>query len=292
MGCNLCPRRCNTDRKAKIGFCSSKDKLRIARAALHFWEEPSISGTKGSGAVFFSGCSLKCVFCQNKKISSGEIGKDVSTNRLAEIFEELYQKGAHNINLVTPTHYADKIAETIKAAKNNGINIPFLYNTGGYDEVNMLRKLEGLIDIYMPDFKYISNERAKKYSSAWDYPDVAKKALDEMVRQHDKVVFDSDGIMQSGVLIRHMMLPGGLAESKKAMEYLYDKYGEKVYFSIMSQYTPVYETPFPELNQKTNQEEYEELVDFCISLGMENAYIQEGEAAEESFIPDFNCEGV
>lgn len=295
MNCFLCPRRCGADREAgKTGVCGASASLRAARCALHFWEEPCLSGTRGSGAVFFSGCSLRCVFCQNKDISVGGKGIEISEERLMECFFRLQEEGAHNINLVTPTHYADRIARCIEKAKAQGLSLPFIYNCGGYERVETLQRMEGLIDIYLPDFKYMSKELAARYSASSDYPDVAKEALDEMVRQQSEVVFDGEGMMTRGVLIRHMMLPGCLDDSVCIMDYLWHRYGYMVYFSLMSQYTPMagIENTYPELARTVRQSEYEALVDFCASLGMENAFVQEGTSARESFIPAFDGTGL
>ncbi len=294
MGCTLCPRRCDANRsEGRLGICGVSNTIRVARSALHFWEEPCLSGTRGSGAVFFSGCPLRCVFCQNKEISFNGKGVDLSEERLIECFFQLQEKGAHNINLVTPTHYAKVISRCIKKAKEQGLFLPFVYNCGGYECVETLKALEGLIDIYLPDFKYMSPALANRYSKAHDYPEIAKAALDEMVRQQSEVIFDKDGLMKHGVLIRHMMLPEGLNDSIKVMDYLWHRYGYMVYFSLMSQYTP-YAIPndYPELLHRVSDQDYKALVDFCVSLGMENAFVQEGESAVESFIPCFDGTGL
>ena len=294
MNCNICPRNCNAERsKGKFGICGVGDNIKIARASLHMWEEPCISGDTGSGTIFFSGCNLNCIFCQNEDISHEQFGKEITEERLVEIMFELSAKGAANINLVTPTHYAERLIPVLKRAKDEGLKIPVLYNSGGYEKVETLKKLEGLIDIYMPDFKYWDKALAKEYSSAKDYPEVAKKAIAEMVRQQPKVVFDDEGMMKKGVLIRHMMMPGGLTDSENIMKYLYETYGENVYFSIMSQYTPTKAVEkHPLLKNRVTEEEYDALIDFCCDMGMENAFTQEGEAADESFIPPFTLEGV
>lgn len=294
MGCMLCPRRCGARRsEGQLGFCGAPGTIRAARAALHFWEEPCISGSGGSGAVFFSGCPLSCVFCQNQEISSGGRGLPISEERLVDCFFRLQEEGAHNINLVTPTHYADVLSRCIKKAKDAGLSLPFVYNCGGYESVDTLKRLEGLIDIYLPDFKYMSPALSERYSGAPDYPEVAKAALEEMVRQRGEVVFDESGLMKRGVLIRHMLLPGCLEDSIAVMDYLWHKYGYMVYFSLMSQYTPCRPMEgFPELMRRVSEKDYEALVDFCVSLGMENAFVQEGESAEESFIPSFDGTGL
>ena len=294
MNCNICPRNCNAERsKGNFGICGVGDKIKIARASLHCWEEPCISGDTGSGTIFFSGCNLNCIFCQNEDISHQCFGKEITDERLVEIMFELSAKGAANINLVTPTHFAENLIPILEKAKKDGLKIPILYNSGGYEKVETLKKLEGLIDIYMPDFKYWDKALAKEYSKAEDYPEVAKKAIEEMVRQQPKVVFDDVGMMKKGVLIRHMMMPQGLSDSEKVMEYLYNTYGDKVYFSIMSQYTPTKAVEkHPLLKNRVTEEEYDALIDFCCDMGMENAFTQEGEAADESFIPPFTLEGI
>lgn len=289
MQCNICPRRCGADREnGSLGFCGASNKIRIARAALHFWEEPCLSGKNGAGTVFFSHCNMKCVYCQNYRISTRGAGHEVSIGELAEIFLDLQSQGANNIDLVTPTHYALDIAEAVKKAKNSGLHIPVLYNCGGYESVETLKRLEGLIDIYMPDMKYYRDKYAMKYSSAPKYFETACAALEEMYRQTGAVVLDKNGIMQSGVIVRHMMLPGLMLDTKKIMDYLFDTYGNNIYISLMSQYTPLKNVErFPELNRKIDMKKYNSIVDYCMNRGMENVFIQEGSAAKESFIPCF-----
>jgi putative pyruvate formate lyase activating enzyme len=284
---------CNLDRQVTTGYCGVKNTIRVARAALHFWEEPCISGEEGSGAVFFTGCNLRCVFCQNYQIARAEQGKEITVERLAEIFLELQAQKANNINLVTATHYVPQVAEALSIAKTKGLHIPVVYNCGGYELVETLKLLEGLVDIYLPDFKYVDNERAKRYSRAEDYPEVAKKALAEMVRQQPEAAFDERGIMTKGVIVRHLMLPGGIKDSKAVVNYLYETYGHQIYISLMNQYTPLpHVADYPEIDRKLKKFEYDRLVDYAISLGVENGFIQEGETAKESFIPAFTNEGV
>lgn len=292
--CTLCPRECHVNRTAgKKGYCKVTDELVVARAALHMWEEPCISGEEGSGTVFFSGCALGCVYCQNNNISKGLAGKIITIERLAEIFLELQDKGANNINLVTPSHYVPHIIEALNISRQKGLTLPVVYNCSGYEKVETLRLLEGYVDIYLPDFKYMSEEPARKYSNCRDYFTVAAQALEEMVRQVKEASFDERGIMQKGVIVRHLTLPGYLDDSKKIIKYLYAAYGDRIYISIMNQYTPVIKNKlYPELNRKITDEEYEELVDYAIEIGVENGFIQEGETALESFIPEFNEEGV
>lgn len=291
--CSLCPRMCNIDREVTTGYCGVKNTLRVARAALHFWEEPCISGEEGSGAVFFTGCNLRCVFCQNYQIARAEQGKEITVERLSTIFLELQEKKANNINLVTATHYVPQVVEALKMAKSQGLHIPVVYNCGGYETVETLKLLEGLVDIYLPDFKYVDSERAKRYSHAENYPEAAKTALAEMVRQQPRAEFDERGMMKKGVIVRHLMLPGGIKDSKAVVKYLYETYGNQIFVSLMNQYTPLpHVTDYPEINRKLKKFEYDRLVDYAIALGVENGFIQEGETAEESFIPAFTNEGV
>ena len=288
--CTLCPRKCGADRNSgETGFCGASDKIKIARSDLHFWEEPCISGDKGSGTVFFSHCTLKCVYCQNYKISTENKGRFVTESELAHCFLDLQGKGALNINLVTPTHYVPQIIEALKIAKEKGLSLPVLYNTSGYENPETLELLKGYVDIFLPDFKYFSNELAKKYSCAEDYPKVAKKAIAKMFELVGKCQFDENGIIKKGVIVRHLMLPEQEEDSNKILEYLYRTYGDDIFISIMSQYTPLETLPkeFPELNKKLDMTVYDKVLDFAVNLGVENAFIQEEEAASESFIPDF-----
>lgn len=298
--CNFCPRNCNVDREEeKKGYCGQTNKIFVARAALHMWEEPCISGKEGSGAVFFCGCNLRCIFCQNHKIALGKeatgeaVGKEISIERLKDIFLELQEKGANNINLVTGTHYIPQIAVALKLAKQNGLRIPVVYNTGGYERVESLRCLEGLVDIYLPDMKYVSKKLSKEYSNAEDYFEVVKDAIEEMVRQVGEATFDERGYMKKGVIVRHLVLPGSTKDSRAVLDYLWDTYGNKIYISIMNQYTPMEQIKnHPLLSRKVTKREYAKVIDYALSLGWENAFIQEGETAKESFIPGFNHEGV
>lgn len=293
--CTLCPRECKAERDAgQIGFCGvAGEQIIAARAALHMWEEPCISGEKGSGTVFFSGCTLRCVYCQNYDIARAASGKEITKERLAEIFLELQAKGANNINLVTPTHYTEQIIWAVQAAKKKGLQIPIVYNCSGYEKVETLRLLEGTVDIYLTDFKYMDEALAERYSRAKEYPKVAKAALAEMVRQITEAEFDEEGIMQKGVIVRHLLLPGYLENAKAVVKYVYETYGDAVFLSLMNQYTPLPQVKdYPEINRKVTEEEYEELVDYAIELGVENGFVQEGETAEESFIPEFDYEGI
>ncbi len=294
--CILCPRSCGVDRSTSTGACNSTDKCKIVRAALHYWEEPCISGENGSGTIFFAGCTLGCVFCQNYAISDGksQYGVEVDVDRLVEIFFELEEKGANNINFVTPTHYMPHIKEAIKRAKAKGFSLPFIYNTSGYERVEMLRELDGLIDVYLPDMKYFDKELAFKYSKAIDYVTVVREAIKEMVRQVGKTIFDEKGMLQKGIIVRHMILPAHTKDSKNVIEYLYKNYGDDIYISIMNQYTPVKTDRmkrYPELGRSITDREYDKVIDYAVELGVENAYIQEGETCKESFIPSFEGEG-
>ncbi|WP_028243908.1 radical SAM protein [Pseudobutyrivibrio ruminis] len=290
--CMLCPRNCGVDRTITLGVCQVSNKVKIARAALHFWEEPCISGTKGSGAVFFSGCSLHCVFCQNEKISHGQVGKEVTIDELAEIYLDLQNQGANNINLVTGTHYIPQIVESIKIAKANGLEIPIIYNTSGYEKADSLKQLDGIVNTYLPDFKYMDSNLAAKYSHAADYPEVAKEAIAEMVRQCGTPVFDDNGFIQSGVIVRQLLLPGHVKDAKAIVKYLYETYGDNIYISMMSQYTPMPQiaSNYPELNRRVTKREYDSLIDYALSIGVENAFIQDRTVAKESFIPEFDNE--
>lgn len=289
--CHLCARNCGINRHKAIGYCRETSEIYLSRAALHMWEEPPISGTKGSGTIFFSGCSLSCVFCQNSDISRGRSGKPVSTERLAEIMLELEANGAHNINLVTPTHYIPSLAVAIPMARKMGLTIPIVYNTGSYDNVDALRTLDGLVDIYLPDLKYYNIRTAESYSHAGDYPIVARDAIAEMYRQVGSPIFDDEGIMRRGMIVRILLLPGRVAEAKLSLKYLIDTYGDNIYVSLMNQYTPM-PGMVPPLNRKVTREEYNELLDYAEKLGLKNGFTQDFGTASESFIPPFNCEGV
>lgn len=294
-GCKRCPRNCNVNRVAgEVGACRVTDnEIYVARAALHMWEEPCISGNTGSGAVFFSGCPLGCVYCQNYKIARGEIGKRITVHRLAKIFLELQDKKAANINLVTPTHYTPEIIQAVSLARAEGLHLPIVYNCSGYEQVETLQTLETVVDIYLTDFKYMDTEAAKRYSHAEDYPQVVKLALREMVRQQGEVVLDESGRMQRGVIVRHLLLPNHLKNAKDVVQYVYKTYGNHVYLSLMNQYTPLPQVKgLQELNRRVTKREYDRLISFAVSLGVENGYVQAGKTAEESFIPAFDYEGL
>lgn len=292
--CLLCPRKCGINRRTgQTGVCGVSSEIKVARAALHYWEEPCISGKKGSGAVFFSGCSLHCVFCQNREISDGKAGKVISKERLSDIFMELAVKGANNINLVTPGQYIPDIVWAVNNAKSRGMKLPIIYNTSGYENVTELKLLEGIVDVYLPDFKYMDSTLSARYSRAKDYPSVARQALSEMVRQQpDVVIDDATGLIQKGVIVRQLLLPGHVNDAKAVLKYLYDTYHDHVYISMMSQFTPIALKDYPEINRTVTRREYERLVDYALKIGITNAFIQEGDVAKDSFIPAFDCEGV
>ena len=289
MKCNLCPRCCNVDRdNGEVGFCQAPGEMVIARYSLHKWEEPVISGEVGSGTIFFSYCNLRCLFCQNYEISEYHKGRTVTVEEFRDICLDLEKNGASNINLVTPTIWVDKIIKGLDLARSNGLKIPVVYNSSGYEKLETIKKLDGYVDIYLPDFKYYSNELSWKFSHCKDYFEIADKALEEMVHQVGDIVIDDDGIMKRGVIVRHLLLPGHLEDSKMVIKYLYLKYQDKIIFSIMNQYTPVRECKYEELNRVVREDEYDELINYAYDLGIRKAFIQEGESCKESFIPDFN----
>lgn len=291
--CNLCPRKCNTQRKALTdsgkGFCNMGENPVVARAALHFWEEPPISGTNGSGTIFFSGCNLKCVFCQNENISSGCFGKEITIERLREIYFDLINQGAHNINLVTGTHFINAIAKSLEEP----LPIPVVYNCGGYESVNSLKLLENKVQIYLPDLKYANNDLAIKYSDAPDYFEIATNAIKEMYRQVGKCEFDDNGIMTKGVIIRHLILPNNLENTKRIIDWVKEYFNDgEVLFSLMSQFTPNKTCKIPELSRRLTQEEYDEIEEYLFRSGIEDGFMQELSSAKEEYIPPFNLEGV
>lgn len=297
--CKLCPRECGVNRQqGKTAYCLMDGQLRVARAALHMWEEPCISGTDGSGAVFFSGCNLRCIYCQNREIAVGTRGKAITTERLAEIFLELQEQGAANINLVTPDHYLPDILIALQRAKEDGLVIPIVYNGSGYEKEEMIAELNGVVDIFLTDFKYMDGKLAEQLSHAPDYPEVAKAALSQMVKIIGEPIFDKDGMMQKGIIVRHLLLPGHKKNAEAVLEYLWETYGDLIYISLMNQYTPMIhllsekkDVP-KELLRKVTKREYEQVVDFALQLGITNAFIQEGDVARESFIPEFDETGV
>jgi len=292
--CVLCPRRCGVNRRAgETGFCGEGDLPVVVRAALHFWEEPCISGGGGSGAVFFSGCSLRCIFCQNAAISSERAGVPVTVDRLAQIFLSLQKQGAVNLNLVTASHFAPAVKEALRLSKAQGLILPVVYNCGGYESMESLRLLKGLVDIYLPDFKYMTPALAERYSSAPDYPEVCKQALSEMFSQVGPAQFSEDGLMKKGLLVRHLVLPGKGGEARRVIRYLYETYGSDIFVSIMNQYTPMPKAArTDELGRRLSAGEYARVVDYAVTLGLQNGFIQEGKTGADSFIPPFDLTGV
>ncbi len=292
--CNICPRHCNVDRKVETGYCAVPEQPKVAKAFLHMWEEPCISGTRGSGTIFFVGCNLKCVYCQNFHISQENFGKLVTLERLKEIVKELVSKGAHNINLVNPSHYIESIYYAIRELKETGeLTVPVVYNSNGYETVETLKTLEGVIDVYLPDLKYSTGEASLKYSKAKDYPEVSKKAVLEMYRQVGSPVLDDDGIIRKGLIIRHLILPGHTKESINVLDWINNNLPKSVYVSLMSQYTPFYAAEkYPEINRPITRKEYEKVVNHLYRLGLEEGYVQERQSSDIQYIPDFNLEGV
>ncbi|MBC8542189.1 radical SAM protein [Bianquea renquensis] len=289
--CRLCPRQCGADRLAgKAGFCGATgETVRVARVAPHMWEEPVLSGEKGSGTIFFSSCSLRCVFCQNIQISREAVGENLSIEQLGDCMLELQAQGVHNINFVTPGHYILHIREALQKIRGRDLTIPVVYNSSGYERPESLSLLKGLIDIYLPDFKYMSPALSERYSNARDYSQVAKTAIAAMVDQVGAPVLSREGYMVRGVMVRHLALPGQEIDSKRILKYLYESYGDEIYISLMSQYTPMSQvaSKFPELNRKLSRRQYARLVEYALTLGFDNGFIQEGDAAQESFIPPF-----
>jgi len=293
--CTLCPRACHVNRlQGQTGYCGQTADIMAARASLHYWEEPCISGTSGSGTVFFSGCNLRCVFCQNHNIAIGKAGRIITPEHLTEIYLQLQEQGANNINLVTPTHFLPQIVLSLEAARKQGLHIPVVYNTGSYESPDALRHLEGLVDIYLPDLKYFSAELSAAYSHAPDYFETACAAIAEMYRlAGDPVIDPATGLMQRGVIVRHLILPGHTKDSKKILRYLHETYGNHIYISIMNQYTPLPQAAdIKELNRTVTPEEYDRVLRFAERIGIEQGFRQEGSAASESFIPEFDERGL
>lgn len=293
QNCTLCPRACHANRLiGATGFCRQSSTLSAARAAMHYWEEPCISGTNGSGAVFFSGCNLQCVFCQNHEIALSQKGRSITPKHLSDIFLTLQEKGAHNINLVTPSHFIPQICYAILYAKDRGLSLPIIYNSSSYEEVSSLRLLDGLVDIYLPDLKYFSPDLGEKYSHAPNYFEKASAAISEMFRQVGKPVF-SNQLLTRGIIVRHLILPGQTKDSKKILRFLHETYHDDIYISIMNQYTPLpHVASIPELSRKVSSEEYHRVLRFADAIGIQNGFIQEGDCAQESFIPEFNFKGI
>ncbi len=285
--CTICPRECKVNRnKNELGYCKASNKITIGGYHLHMWEEPSITGERGSGTIFFSYCNLNCIYCQNYEISSSHKGEEINTLRLSSIMLELQDKGASNINLVTPTHYIPQIKSAIILAKEKGLNIPIVYNTSCYEKVESLKLLEGLIDIYLPDLKYFDNNLGK-YSKVNNYFEVATEALEEMHRQISSQEYDREGNLKKGIIVRHLILPGHIEDSKKIIEYLYKKYKNNITYSIMNQYTPIRKLEYNNLNRRLTREEYNDVIDYAYNIGVRNCYVQDEESQSQSFIPVF-----
>ena len=286
--CSLCPRRCLVNRYLEKGYCGASNKIKLAYYSLHMWEEPVISGDNGSGTIFFSHCNLRCLYCQNKKISIDGYGKYITNKRLGEIMLELQDKNAHNINLVTPTHYVPQIASVLHKLKNKELKIPVVYNTSSYENVGTLMMMKGLVDIYLADLKYYDDELAIKYSGCHDYCETATMAIDEMYRQVGSCELDDNGMMKKGLIVRVLILPGHIHDAKEIINYLYKTYHDDIYISIMNQYTPVNKCLYDNLNRKLSEEEYDEVINYALTIGVNKAFIQEGDTASESFIPEFD----
>lgn len=292
--CSICPRNCRIDRtKGQIGYCQSGHEIKAALASVHMWEEPPISGSCGSGTIFFSGCNLRCVFCQNYTISSENSGKTISTERLSEIMLEQQARGVHNINLVTATHFIPSIIKAVQKAKNNGLKIPIVYNTGGYEKVESIKMLEGTVDIYLPDIKYFSTELSLKYSGASDYFDYASEAVLEMYHQTGNNIYDDNGIMKSGVIIRHMIMPSHKEDSYKVLDWIRDNIGTEACVSLLSQYTPAYNAEkYKEINRKLMSLEYTRVIEHFFDIGLKNGFMQEKSSAESKYTPIFDLSGL
>ncbi|MFZ5753497.1 MAG: radical SAM protein [Bacillota bacterium] len=292
--CRICPWECGVNRLAgEKGVCQAGGELKIAKAFLHPWEEPCISGTRGSGTIFFTHCNLKCVYCQNYKISQEHFGKEISISRFADICLSLQEKGAHNINLVSPTQFIPLVKAGLKEAKDRGLSIPVVYNGNGYEKVGTLKELNGLIDVYLPDLKYFSNEHAVKYSGVPNYFSIATGAIKEMYRQVGVPRFNDEGIILKGLIIRHLLLPGLEEDSRKILEWIARELPREVYLSLMGQYTPVHRAPeFPALARPVGEEAYEEMIDYFFQLGLENGFVQELTSSDVGYIPDFDLAGL
>ena len=286
--CVLCGRECKVNRvEGQKGFCKAGTSMYIGRAAAHFWEEPCLSGTEGSGTIFFSSCGLSCVYCQNQKLSRKESGKKLSVEELVEVFYRLEEEGCHNINFVTAEHYSKSVREAMLLARAKGFSLPFVWNSSGYQRAAILKEFEGLIDIYLIDFKYWEEGIAERYSKAKNYPELAKEGLEEAVRQCPELLFEGE-MLKKGVILRHLLLPGQVYQGKQILKYSFGRYGNHILYSLLSQYTPFGDLAcFPEIDRKVFGKEYRKLVDYALSLGIENALIQEEGSAKESFIPDF-----
>lgn len=290
--CEICPRKCKVNRNnGELGYCKASNKMKIGGYHLHMWEEPIITGKYGSGTIFFSYCNLRCAYCQNYDLSFDSVGEYITIERLSDIMLELQEMQAENVNLVTPTHYIPLIKNSIVLAKEKGLKIPIVYNTSGYESVESLKTLEGLIDIYLPDFKYYDNSLGK-YSSVADYFNITSLALKEMYRQVGKPKYNKKGMLKKGVIVRHLVLPNNYQDSKKIINYLYQEYKDNIILSIMNQYTITKITKYPELNQKVDPKEYDNLIDYAYNLGIRKCFTQEEESQSESFIPKFKGDTI
>ena len=290
--CMLCPRKCGVNRYKTKGACGANNKIKLAYYSLHKWEEPVISGSNGSGTIFFSNCNMKCIYCQNKRISLEGYGKYISNKKLGEIMLKLQKMGAHNINLVTPTHYVPQIAYTLRKLKNKELNIPVIYNTSSYENVGTIMLMNNLVDVYLADLRYYDDELAFNYSGCRNYFENATMAIDEMFRQVGECSFDKNGLITKGLIVRVLILPGHIEDSKKIIKYLYKTYGDEIFISIMNQYTPINTCIYNNLNRKLTDEEYDDVIKYALELGVTNAFIQEGGTADDSFIPDFNTDVI
>ena len=291
--CKICPRKCGINRYNQVGFCGADDKVKISLVSLHQWEEPCLVGIKGAGTIFFSNCNLRCCFCQNHQISQGGYGVEITVDRLAEVFIEQQLRGAANIDLVTPTHYVPQIITALKIAKSKGLNIPIVYNSNGYENVETIELLKGYIDIFLPDLKYFNDDTAIKYSSAPKYFEIASKAIAKMFELVGEVEFDSNGLMKRGIIVRHLILPNYRHESMKVVEWLYKTFGDSIYISLMNQYTPMFNAAkYKKLNRRLTTFEYDSVVNHALELGIKNCYIQVGKTASKEFIPNFNLDGI
>jgi len=289
--CNLCPKNCNANRTDKVGFCGANKNIKVAKAYLHEWEEPFISGTNGSGTVFFSHCNLKCVFCQNYKISAEGFGKNLSQDELYGVFKNLEQQGAHNVNLVTPTHYVPYILPVLQKFKQNS-SLPIVYNCGGYEKVETLKMLDGLVDVYLPDMKYVDSRISQKYSHVSDYFDVNTQAVLEMKRQQPQDIFEGD-LIKKGVVIRHLVMPNLVDQSKKILDWVCNNLGKNTLVSLMAQYQPFYRAcEFDEINRKITEREYNRVLDYADQLEMTNILCQERASSNEKYVPSFDLQGV
>ena len=293
MNCELCPRRCKVNRYEKFGFCNSSDKLKISLVSLHQWEEPCLTGENGAGTIFFTNCNLKCVYCQNYKISQQNYGVEIEIERLAEIFLEQQSRGAANIELVTPTHFVPQIIESLKIAKSNGLKLPVVYNSNAYENLETVELLKNYVDIFLPDLKYFYDETAIEYSSAPKYFETAAAAITKMFELVGEIDFDSNGQLKRGLIVRHLILPNHRHESMKIVEWLYKNFGDKIYISLMNQYTPIFKSAqYKKLNRRLTTFEYDSVINFALELGVKNCYMQIGKTASENFVPNFDLSGI